>query len=179
MISVLDTTPFSAAMRYDESMMSHLRSRSPGSVATVRFIMPIERSPKLHYHRVFLDRFDTSTQKLERLATVLEAVPRQTFINSTIFGLRNGRVVFAFNSGWDSEQGSLNDLRVWDREAQSLIEAERVVAPRDAREIARYFGDYEGGLASYPGMMTITSLKSEVLAGATEEEWDLRVARKL
>ncbi|TVR31958.1 MAG: hypothetical protein EA404_08835 [Spirochaetaceae bacterium] len=139
----------------------------------VWFIMPIERSPKMHYHRIFLYRFDTTTQELERLATVLETVPRQTTIQSTIFGLRDGRVVFAFNSGWDSERGLLHDLRVWDRDAGALVEAERVVAPRDAPEIARYFGDYQGGLANYPGMMTITTLRNEILTGVSEEQWDL------
>ncbi len=139
----------------------------------VWFIMPIERRPKLHYHRVMLYRFDTEAQKLERLATVLEDVPHQTFLNSTLFGLRDGRVVFAFPSGWDSELGSLTDLRVWDREAEALLEAERVHAPRDAPEIAHYFGDYEGGLASYPGMITITKLKNAVLAGVTADHWDL------
>ncbi len=139
----------------------------------VWFIMPIERSPIVHYHRIFLYRFDTTTRQLERLATVLEAVPRQTTIQSTIFGLRDGRVVFAFASGWDSELGRLTDLRVWDLEAKTLVETERVVAPRDAPEIARYFGDYEGGLANYPGMMTITTLKNEVLADVSEEQWDL------
>lgn len=139
----------------------------------VWFIMPIERPSIVHYHRIFLYRFDTATQKLERLATVQETVPRQTNIKSTIFGLRDGRVVFAFTSGWDNEHGLMEDLRVWDRDAQSLVDAEQVVAPRDSPEIARYFGDYEGGLADYPGMMTITSLKNEVLADVTEEEWDL------
>ncbi len=35
MISVLDTTAFSAAMRYEETLMRYLRSRRPGDVATV------------------------------------------------------------------------------------------------------------------------------------------------
>ena len=35
MISVLDTTAFSAAMRQEEGIVAFLRSRSPGDIATV------------------------------------------------------------------------------------------------------------------------------------------------
>ena len=138
----------------------------------VWFIMPIERPPKVHFHGVFLYRYDTDTQQLERLATVLESVPRQTFISYTIFGLRDRRVVFAFPSGRDSDSRSLTDLRVWDREAGTLVETERVHAPQDNPSYERYFGDYEGGLASYPGMITITKLRTEVLAGVSPDDWD-------
>ncbi len=139
----------------------------------VWFIMPIERSPVVHDHRIFLYRFNAGTGTLERLATVLDEVPRQTSITFTIFGLREGRLVFAFQSGSEPDVGLLYDLRVWDRDAQSLVEDERVVTPRDAPEYDRYFGDYEGGLADYPGMVSISTLRHQILADVSQEQWEL------
>ncbi len=46
-------------------------------------------------------------------------------------------------------------------------------APRDSPTIARYFRDYERELVSYLGMMTITRLNIQVIAGVTEKNWDL------
>lgn len=139
----------------------------------VWFIMPIERSSIVHYHRIFLYRFDRTREQLERLATVQESVPLRTSVQSTKFGERNGRIAFAFYSGSDPERGLIYELHLWDREAQKLVEAEHAAAPWESPEIARYFGDYEGGLADYPGMITISELRNQVLADVPDEEWDL------
>jgi len=77
LISVLDTTAFSAAMRYDESMMSHLRSRSPGSVATVQPVVAeveygVQQLPEGSRRRQLLEN---EKQRLLEVIRVLEWLP--------------------------------------------------------------------------------------------------------
>jgi tRNA(fMet)-specific endonuclease VapC len=78
MISLLDTTAFSAAMRYDEEMLAYLRARRPGDIVTAppavaEIEYGIRRLPENSKRRTLLER---ERDRLLGTVRVLEWTPR-------------------------------------------------------------------------------------------------------
>lgn len=148
----------------------------------VWFIMPIERSPVYYYYRIFFYRFDIETDRLEQLATLRDETSPQTSVKNSLFTGEDHRIVFAFYSGWDRERGTLYELRVWDPHVQRFVgtpvgtelgSATSSPVPREDPRMQHYFADYRSPWEANPGVITITELKTSVLADVTDEQWDL------
>lgn len=140
------------------------------------FIMPIERSPVYYDHRIFLYRYDTAEGRLEQLGLVRDEIPTQTNIKSSLFTRENGRVIFAYQAGWESGQGLLYELRGWDtardRFADPVMEG-GVRVSRGSPTMDRYFRDYVSPWWDNPGVITITELRTEILRDVSDEDWGL------
>ena len=139
------------------------------------FIMPIERSPKIYFQKIFLYRFFTEGARLERLSTVRDYFPPAVDVQSSKFTKDGGAVVFAYRAGRDKQFKQLYEIRVWDIAGGRFADPPNGAVPVSADSPAhqKYFGDYKSPWNSNPGVIGITELKKVILKDVTPEQWDL------
>ncbi len=165
---------FSYGLRHDKSVYFLLdyqvsRARSP-----VWFIMPIERSPLVLFHEIYLYRYEPTSGHLERLATLHDSPSRGVNVGDSKF-IKDGDVfVFAYRAGFDEEYRLLYEIRQWDIAERRLRDVgPKIAGTRDSALYQRYFGDYSSPAVANPGVVGISKLIREILADVEDSAWDL------
>jgi len=168
---------FSHGLVVEDSIYFVLEYRVSEDRSPLWFIMPIERSPKFHYQKLFLYSWTPCSEELKQLAVLREEFPFPPRINVGLsrFNSTPNGFVFIVTAGSDEDHRQVYELRAWDIESEgfSPINGQKTnIINLESPLYLEYFADYLSPWVDNPGIISIAELKEE-LEELDQEDWDL------
>ncbi len=154
-----ESTRLSPGFVHEESIYFLVEHRVSRRRRPVWFIMPIERSPVVYEHTIYLYRYESEAGRVERLATIAERPPSAS-LQYTKFASDGDRVVFASQVAVDLHDGTIFELRFWDTSSGELIDpGPESRGPADSPLHRRYFAGYLSPWSANPGIVPTSDLR--------------------
>ena len=165
---------FSYGYRDGEQVYFLIEAKVSRKRAPTWFIMPIERSPEIFFHELFLYRFQPATKKLEKLSSLRKDFPHGLSIKSSKFVRKGDLLIYAYQAASDVKRGLLYALGSWDlsQDAPGPLAPSSPVPAEDALN-KEHFGLYKSPYTANPGIVPISELRRKILAGIDEAQWGL------
>ena len=138
------------------------------------FIMPVQLPSKIYLKRVYLYRYEPDLKELVKLGIPRDEAMQSINVRYTKFTKDNGKIVFAYHAGYDKEINPLVDFFIWDTQTGKFVDTGVENPVRDDHPLYQeYFSDSESLWQDDSGMISISTLKNEILQHLTNEDYDL------
>ena len=138
------------------------------------FIMPIQLPSKVSLKQVYFYRYEPDLKELEKLAVLRDDAMQSIDVKYTRFTNDNGKIIFAYHAGYDEDINPLIDIFIWNTKTGRFDDTAFENPVRDNHPLyQKYFSNYQSPWHDNPGIISMSTLKDEILHHLTNEDYDL------